>query len=106
MLFGWDEAKRARNLEKHGVDFVDMIAVLRDPNRLERNDTREGHGENRFQVLGRLHSVCFFVVYTDIDTPPPTTRWIISARLAEPHEEQEFNHRKRRSKWHRVEDPP
>ncbi len=28
MNFEWDEAKRERNLEKHGIDFVDCAALF------------------------------------------------------------------------------
>ena len=28
MEFEWDEAKRASNVEKHGVDFVDAVALF------------------------------------------------------------------------------
>jgi len=30
MKYEWDEAKRAANLAKHGVDFADAVGVLQD----------------------------------------------------------------------------
>ena len=45
--YEWDDGKAAVNLRKHGVDFVDSIAALEDPNRVEEIDTRFGYGEER-----------------------------------------------------------
>lgn len=33
--YEWDEGKAAENIRKHGVDFMDAIAALEDPNRVE-----------------------------------------------------------------------
>ncbi len=38
MQYEWDNAKAALNYRKHGVDIVDAIAALEDPNRLEDID--------------------------------------------------------------------
>lgn len=40
MQYEWEAAKAASNLRDHGIDFLDAIAVLEDPNRLEDIDTR------------------------------------------------------------------
>ena len=40
MLFEWDENKRQRNLQKHGVDFVRAVKMFSNPI-LERTDDRE-----------------------------------------------------------------
>jgi uncharacterized DUF497 family protein len=32
--YEWDNAKAALNHRKHGIDFLDAIAALEDPNRL------------------------------------------------------------------------
>jgi uncharacterized DUF497 family protein len=75
--FEWDENKRASNLAKHGIDFVDAIQVFVDPNRIEFESER--NGEKRLQTLGMVEGVVImFVVYTH---RPPKKR-IISARLA------------------------
>ena len=36
MHFEWDETKRETNIEKHGIDFIDAIAVFFDLHALER----------------------------------------------------------------------
>lgn len=51
MRYEWDEAKRAANLKKHGVDFADAVAVLEDPFYLTVPDTGD-HGESRYRTLG------------------------------------------------------
>ena len=50
--YEWDEGKAAENIRKHGVDFLDAIAALEDPNRLEEVDTRFPYDEERIQVIG------------------------------------------------------
>ena len=52
MQYEWDEGKASENLRKHGVDFMDAIAALEDPNRFEEIDTRFAYGEERIQVIG------------------------------------------------------
>ena len=54
--YEWDHGKAAENLRKHGVDFADAIAALKDGNRLEEIDTRFDYGEERIQVIGMAHS--------------------------------------------------
>lgn len=40
MDYEWDAAKAAVNRRRHGVDFLDSIAAIEDPNRLEEIDSR------------------------------------------------------------------
>jgi len=60
--FEWDEAKRARNLEKHGVDFT-TAEDLEWSTAVIAEDTRVDYGETRwigFAMLGgRLHCIAF-----------------------------------------------
>jgi putative transcriptional regulator len=48
--YEWDKGKAAENIRKHGVDFMDAIEALKDPNRLEEIDTRFPYDEERIQV--------------------------------------------------------
>jgi uncharacterized DUF497 family protein len=41
MDFEWDENKREQNLEKHGLDFTDVISVFDDPYKIEEVDGRK-----------------------------------------------------------------
>jgi uncharacterized DUF497 family protein len=36
----WDQEKRQTNLDKHGLDFIDAVAVLDSPYRLDVQSTR------------------------------------------------------------------
>ena len=63
MAFEWDEAKRIRNLEKHGVDFLDAAKIFTNPT-LERRDDRADYGEERWIALGVHEGQTFVVVYT------------------------------------------
>ena len=62
MRFEWNEAKRAANLAKHGVDFT-LIMDFEWETALVWPDTREDYGELREVALGfigaRLHAVVF-----------------------------------------------
>jgi len=59
----WNEAKRARNLADHGIDFADLDDFF-EGDLLTREDTREAYGEIRFQSIGVLHGIVLFVVWT------------------------------------------
>jgi uncharacterized protein len=82
--YEWDNGKAADNPRKHGVDFVDAIAALEDPNRVEEIDTRFVYGEERTQVIGMAHSAVLFVIVTLRDED---SRRIISARKATRYEQ-------------------
>ena len=51
--YDWDDAKNALNRRKHGVDFMDAIAALEDPNRVEDIDTQLEYGEERINTIAR-----------------------------------------------------
>ncbi len=50
MGFEWDARKAASNLQKHGVDFADVVAVFEDLNAWTIED--ESEGEQRFLTVG------------------------------------------------------
>ena len=85
--YEWDDGKAAVNLRKHGVDFVDSIAALEDPNRVEEIDTQFVYGEERIQVIGRALDNVLFVIVTLRDED---TCRIISARKATRHEQDRY----------------
>ncbi len=82
MRFSWDPLKRRENLRRHGIDFADTPLVF-DGFLLERLDTREAYGEERWQAIGLLNGLEVLVVYTAEDDE---TRHLISARRATPLE--------------------
>ncbi len=87
MKFEWDEAKRASNLRKHGVDFADAVGALLDPAGLVLEDTH-AEGEARYITIGRGYSDrILLVVWTERRAD---TLRIISARKASPGEARQY----------------
>jgi uncharacterized protein len=85
--YEWDNGKAAENLRKHHVDFIDAIAALEDPNRLENIDARFPYNEERIGVIGMAHGHVLFVIVTLRDEK---TCRIISARKATRHEQDRY----------------
>ena len=87
MDYEWDARKAAENRRKHGIDFVDSIAAIEDPNRLEESDARFEYGEERIRVLGMAEGGVLFVITT---LRGARTCRIISARRATRHEQDRY----------------
>jgi uncharacterized protein len=60
--FEWDKIKRKINFEKHKIDFVDIVEIFEDPNRIEFESIQSG--EKRCQTIGIVNEVVLFLVYT------------------------------------------
>ena len=84
--FEWDKRKRRSNLVKHGIDFIDAIAIFNDPYLMIQEDDRENYGEPRFHAIGEARGNLVLVVYALRDD---VTR-IISARKATKRERQAY----------------
>ncbi len=82
--FEWDENKQKYNFDKHGIDFIDIIEIFDDPNRIEFENTR--NGEKRFQTIGTVNGVILFLVYTSRGTK----KRIISVRRASKNERKAY----------------
>lgn len=82
--FEWDENKRKFNLEKHEIDFTDIIEIFNDPDRIEFENIRSG--EKRVQTIGIVYEVVLFLVYT----PRGRKKRIISARRASKNERKAY----------------
>jgi uncharacterized DUF497 family protein len=61
--FEWDDNKQKINIEKHGIDFVDAVAIFSDINRIEKTIMHES-GEERYITIGVVNDVVLLVVYT------------------------------------------
>lgn len=85
--YEWDAAKAAENRRRHGIDFLDSIAAIEDPNRIEGIDTRFEYGEERMRVIGMAAGNVLFVVTT---LRGEETCRIISARKATRHEQDRY----------------
>lgn len=63
MDFEWDEDKRRASLAKHGVDFIDMLALFDSP--ITRDvDDRHDYGETRINCTGEIEGRVFVVTIT------------------------------------------
>jgi len=63
MLYEWDETKRRQNIEKHGIDFADIV-FFDWQTALELEDDRNDYGETRIRAFGLLQSRLAVLVYT------------------------------------------
>jgi uncharacterized protein len=81
MQFTWDEAKRRRNLTKHGLDFADAAKVFAGPMALFE-DTRQTYGEQRMIGIGLLETLVVLIVHVETDE----TIRVISMRKADSDE--------------------
>jgi len=86
MKFEWDNDKQERNLQKHGVDFLDAVRIFSQPV-LEWVDTRKDYGEKRIVTIGCDGENCFIVV----STWRGENRRIISAWKAGADEKEKYN---------------
>ncbi|MDZ7752460.1 MAG: BrnT family toxin [Gammaproteobacteria bacterium] len=63
--FTWDEPKRLINMEKHGIDFKDVVRIF-DGETLTYEDTRYDYDEQRFITIGLLGHVVVLVAHVQI----------------------------------------
>jgi uncharacterized DUF497 family protein len=85
MKYQWDKNKAASNLQKHGIEFADAVAVFSDDLAITIPDNR--FDEDRFVTIGmdafgRILVVVFTWRGEDIR--------LISARLAERRERKQY----------------
>jgi uncharacterized DUF497 family protein len=64
--YAWDEAKRAANLRKHGLDFVDAPEVVAGPT-CTVEDNRLAYSEQRLVSFGFLRGLCVSIVHTETE---------------------------------------
>jgi uncharacterized DUF497 family protein len=64
MIFEWDEAKRAANLAKHGIDF-DAVRSFDWSTAVHNLDTRKDCRERRWRVSGLIAGRLHQLVYTE-----------------------------------------
>jgi uncharacterized protein len=85
MRFTRDGGKRGRNLQVHGLDFVDVKEVFAEPT-FTFEDDRFAYGEQRLVTLGVLRGFVVSIVHTET----PHTIRVISFRKATKHEQTIF----------------
>ena len=84
MDFGFDPAKSAANLQKHGIDFIGAQALWSDPDRLEI--PARSLDEPRTQVIGQIGGL----VWSAFITLRGDRIRIISVRRARDEEEAAY----------------
>lgn len=85
LFFEWDENKRKLNIQKHAIDFIDILEIFADPNRIELEV--DSQGEVRIQTIGMLNEIILFLVYTRRGNKIR----MISARRASKNERKAYN---------------
>lgn len=80
-MLTWDESKRRKNVESHGLDFAGCDAIW-DYFTITREDVRQAYGEKRLVTFGLLRGGVVVLVHTERRTGPH----VISLRKAEKHE--------------------
>ena len=52
--FEWDSRKNDANIEKHGLDFVDVVLVFQDSYARIEYDPKHSEGEERYRITGSI----------------------------------------------------
>jgi uncharacterized DUF497 family protein len=87
VIFEWDDAKNNLNIQKHGISFMEAVAVFTDEHKLEYYDAEHSVEEERHIVIGRMKDILvIFVSYTE----KSDVIRIISARKATKKEEKKY----------------
>ena len=80
-MTSWDEPKRRRNIERHGLDFEGAEAIW-DNFTITREDTRDTYREKRMVTFGLLNGQVVVLVHVDRNDD----MHVISLREAEKYE--------------------
>jgi uncharacterized protein len=85
MQIEWDESKRLKNLQRHGIDFADVAEIFENETATDIDD-RFDYGEIRYLTLGILRGEVIIVAHTETDE----IFRIIYARKAEKYEQETY----------------
>lgn len=85
MAYEWDADKNEGNIRRHGIRFADATGVLEDEYAVTVID--DASGEQRFVTIGTDALARILIV---VYTYRGENIRIISARLAEPHEREQY----------------
>ena len=85
LKFIWDSEKNQKNYIKHGIYFEDAVRVFFDEFCIDEFDEIHSEDEDRYKIIGKVGKI-LVVIYTERGD---LTR-IISARLAEKDEQEEY----------------
>ena len=82
----YDEAKRAINLAKHGIDLAECESVFDAP-MLTEEDARQAYGEQRLKSVGWLHGRVVVLIWTERANEPH----LISCRYGDRHDTHKYH---------------
>jgi len=89
-MFVWDESKRQKVIEEHGVDFALIVDIFDDPFAIYRDDFGHSETEIRYTVVGlTVNYGLVFLVFTYVDEKVR----FITARRAENWMVKEYERR-------------
>jgi hypothetical protein len=91
--FGWDSAKAAANLRKHGVSFEEARTAFEDDEALVLPDDEHSVGEERLVLLG-LSAALRVLVVVHCERHEGNVVRIISARKADRGERTDYAERR------------
>jgi hypothetical protein len=86
MEFEWDPEKSNRCYIERGFDFAYAAQGFFDPDRIIIKDNRYDYGENRYQMISKIQTRVFVVIFT----PRYNSIRIISARKANQREVKQY----------------
>lgn len=84
-MIAWDESKRRLNIQRHGIDFVEL-AVAFDFPMLTREDPCMDHGEQRLLSLAWFNGRVVFMVWIERND----SARLISCRYGTKHETKAY----------------
>ncbi|ATR19138.1 putative cytosolic protein (plasmid) [Roseomonas mucosa] len=84
MEFEWDDNKRLKNIERHGLDFLDVWQLF-DGDYIKGPAKLGEGGEERFLITGMIHGL----YVTGVFTMRGTVTRVISLRRARNNERRE-----------------
>lgn len=87
MKYEWDQKKRESNLQKHNIDFIDLVPIFEDEHAITIEIDEQIYKEKRYVTVGRdPEDRILTVVYT---LRGKNIR-IISARIASKSERKQY----------------
>ena len=84
-MIAWDESKRRRNIQRHGIDFAELAAAFDFP-MLTREDPCMDHGEQRLLSLAWFNGRVVFMVWIERND----SARLISCRYGTKHETKAY----------------
>jgi len=87
MQFEWDPDKNDENEIKHGISFLDALAVFDDPGHIVEDVTKPEYGEVRHKAVGTIGARFYTVIFTDRSD----VRRVISVRRSRSNERRKYD---------------